>query len=172
MGKPVRRFFCMQKGVVKCDTPERGRQSAVPFTAPAPGREACPVPVGIAARRFCGAVPLLSNPPSWISWQACPSAFRRPAGRSPAAMPSGLSPRLCLSVLSDTGLLRHTGSVPGCGAAQTIPAFPALLWQLFVDGLVLFPHLPAFGKSGDPALSLGDLSPQVIVTCKRVVSAI
>ena len=27
---------------------------------------------------------------------------------------------------------------------------------------VLFPHLPAFGKNGDPALSLDDLSPQVI----------
>ena len=38
---------------------------------------------GTAARRFCGAVPLLSNPPSWISWQACPSAFQRPAGQFP-----------------------------------------------------------------------------------------
>ena len=34
--------------------------------------------------------------------------------------------------------------------------------KLFVDGLVLvvlFPHLPAFGKNGDQALSLDDLSP-------------
>ena len=93
------------------------RQNAVSFTDPAPGREAYPVPVGTAARRFCGAVPLISNPPAWISWQACPSAFQRPAGQFPAAMPSGLSPRRCLSVLSDTGLLHHTGSVPGCGAA-------------------------------------------------------
>ena len=53
------------------------------------GRETYPFPVGTADRRFCGAVPLLSNPPAWISWQACPSAFRRPAGRFPAAMPSG-----------------------------------------------------------------------------------
>ena len=65
------------------------RQNAVAFTAPAHGRETCPFPVGTAARRFCGAVPLLSTPPAWISWQACPSAFRRPAGRFPAAMPSG-----------------------------------------------------------------------------------
>ena len=71
------------------------RQNAVAFTAPAHGRETCPFPVGTAARRFCGAVPLLSNPPAWISWQACPSAFRRPAGRFPAAMPSGLSPENC-----------------------------------------------------------------------------
>ena len=64
------------------------RQNAVALTAPAPGRETCPVPVGTAARRFCGAVPLLSNPPAWISWQACPSAFQRPADLFPAAMPS------------------------------------------------------------------------------------
>ena len=31
--------------------------------------------------------------------------------------------------MEDTGLLHHTGSVPGCGAAQTVPVFPALLWQ-------------------------------------------
>ena len=34
----------VQKGVVKRDAPKRGRQNAVPFTAPAPGRGACPVP--------------------------------------------------------------------------------------------------------------------------------
>ena len=30
--------------------------------------------------------------------------------------------------------------------------------------VVLFPHLPALGKSGDPAFCLNDLYPQVIVT--------
>ena len=34
-------------------------------------------------------ISLLSNPPACISWQACPSAFQRPAGRFPAAMSSG-----------------------------------------------------------------------------------
>ena len=38
-------------------------------------------------------------------------------------------PHRCLSVLLDTGPLRHRGSVPGCGTAQTVPVFPALLWQ-------------------------------------------
>ena len=89
MGKPVRRFFCVQKGVVKRDALDRGTPKCSIFTDPAPSREACPVPVGTAARRFCGAVPLLSNPTAWISWQACPPAFQRPAGQFPAAMPSG-----------------------------------------------------------------------------------
>ena len=50
--------------VVKRDAPERGRQSAVPFTAPAPGRGACPVPAGPVGRRPCGAVPQLLAPPA------------------------------------------------------------------------------------------------------------
>ncbi len=116
---------------------------------------------------FCGAVPLLSNPPAWLSWQACPSAFQRPAGRSPAAMPSGLSPRRCLSVLSDTGLLHHTGSVPGCGAARTVPVSPASPWQAAYGQpctCCTAPTSPALGEDSDPALGLNDLSPQVIVT--------
>ena len=35
--------------------------------------------MGKPVRRFYGAVTLFSNPPAWISWKACPSAFRRPA---------------------------------------------------------------------------------------------
>ena len=79
-------FLCA-KGVTKHDTPVRGRQSAVPFTVPAPGRGACPVPAGPAARRFCGAVPRLSAPPAWPSCRCCPPASGRPAGRSRAAIP-------------------------------------------------------------------------------------
>ena len=55
---------------------------------------------------------------------------------------------------------------PAVALLKLFPLFRLYFGKLFVDGLVLFPHLPAFGKSGDPALSLGDLSPQVIVTCK------
>ena len=43
--------------------------------------------------------------------------------------------------------------------------------KLLVDGLVpvvLFPHLPAFGEGSDPALSLDNLSPQVIVTAVHI----
>ena len=39
--------------------------------------------------------------------------------------------------------------------------------KLLVDSLILVvlrPHLPALGEDSDPALSLDDLSPQVIVT--------
>ena len=40
-----------------------------------------------------------------------------------------------------------------------------------MDGLilvVLFPHLPAFGKGGNPALSLDDLSGQIIVRAVHI----
>ena len=36
----------------------------IPFTAPAPGRGACPVPAGPVGRRPCGAVPQLLAPPA------------------------------------------------------------------------------------------------------------
>ena len=55
MGKPVRRFFCVQRDVVKRDALKRGRQNAVPFTVPAPGHGTCPVPGGPVGRRPCGA---------------------------------------------------------------------------------------------------------------------
>ena len=54
---------------------------------------------------------------------------------------------------------------------KLFPFFRLYFGKLLVDGLVLvvlFPHLPAFGKSGDPALSLDDLSPQVIVTAVHI----
>ena len=50
---------------------------------------------------------------------------------------------------------------------KLFPLFRLYFGKLLVDGLVpvvLFPHLPALGKSGDPAFCLDDLSPQVIVT--------
>ena len=39
---------------MKRDAPQGGRQNTVPFTAPAPGRGACPVPGGPVGRRPCG----------------------------------------------------------------------------------------------------------------------
>ena len=56
---------------------------------------------------------------------------------------------------------------PAVALFKLFPLFRLYFGKLFVDGLllvVLFPHLPAFGKNGDPALGLDDLSPQVIVT--------
>ena len=105
------------------------RQNAVSFTDPAPGREACPVPVGTAARRFCGTVPLLSNPPAWILWQVCPSAFRRSVGRFPAPCLQGDCLAAIFQFFQIPACQRHGGSVPGCGQlAQTVPAFPAFFF--------------------------------------------
>ena len=56
---------------------------------------------------------------------------------------------------------------PAVALFKLFPFFRFYFGKLFVDGLVLvvlFLHLPVFGKSGDPALGLDDLSPQVIVT--------
>ena len=60
---------------------------------------------------------------------------------------------------------------PAVALFKLFPLFRLYFGKLFVDGLVLvvlFPHLPAFGKNGDPALSLDDLSPQVIVTAVHI----
>ncbi len=60
---------------------------------------------------------------------------------------------------------------PAVALLKLFPLFRLYFGKLFVDGLVLvvlFPHLPAFGKNGDPALSLDDLSPQVIVTAVHI----
>ena len=67
--------------------------------------------------------------------------------------------------------------IPGCCVIQDqfpavallklFPLFRLYFGKLLVDGLVpvvLFLHLPALGKSGDPAFCLDDLTPQVIVT--------
>ena len=60
---------------------------------------------------------------------------------------------------------------PAVALFKLFPLFRLYFGNLFVDGLVLvvlFPHLPAFGKNGDPALSLDDLCPQVIVTAVHI----
>ncbi len=123
MGKPVRRFFCVQKGVVKRDAPERGRQSAVPFTAPAPGRGACPVPAAVF------------------------QFFQIPGRR----------------VIED--------QFPAVALLEQFPLLRLYPGKLLVDSLILVvlrPHLPALGEDSDPALSLDDLSPQVIVTAVHI----
>ena len=76
--------------------------------------------------------------------------------------------------------------IPGCCVIQDqfpavallklFPLFRLYFGKLLVDGLVLvvlFPHLSALGKGGDPALGLDDLSPQVIVmTCLLYTSKV
>ena len=60
---------------------------------------------------------------------------------------------------------------PAVALLKLFPLFRLYFGKLFVDGLVLvvlFLHLPALGKSGDPALSLDDLSPQVIVMAVHI----
>ena len=55
---------------------------------------------------------------------------------------------------------------PAVALLKLFPLFRLYFGKLLVDGLVLvvlFPHLSALGKGGDPALGLDDLSPQVIV---------
>lgn len=60
---------------------------------------------------------------------------------------------------------------PAVALLKLFPLFRLYFGKLLVDGLVLvvlFPHLSALGKGGDPALGLDDLSPQVIVTAVHI----
>ena len=60
---------------------------------------------------------------------------------------------------------------PAVALLKLFPLFRLYFGKLLVDGLVpvvLFLHLPAFGEGSDPALSLDNLSPQVIVTAVHI----
>ena len=167
MGKPVRRFFLYTKvccetrrtwqGYTKTRQPLSLRPTVVRLVHFLSGQ----LPGGFAEPFHC--------------FQILPHGFH---GKRVRLLSGGQLVDLPLPCLRGDCLTAvfQFFQIPGCCVIQDqfpavallklFPLFRLYFGKLFVDGLVLFPHLPAFGKSGDPALSLGDLSPQVIVTCK------
>ena len=128
-GETCTAVFLCAKGVTKHDTPVRGRQNAVPFTALRP-------PVA-------GFVPFL--PGQLVSGLAEPftafsssrMAFMSMLSTCFWAVSRSISRRHSFGVISSPLAFssfryrapRHRGSAPGCGAARTAPRFSASSWQ-------------------------------------------
>ena len=139
-------FLCA-KGVTKHDTPVRGTPKRGSL-CPAPVR-ACPVLPGqlvggLVEPFHCFLQSLLMDFMASVSVRF-PVVSWSISRRLSASLPLSFSS-------SDTGLLRHTGSVPGRGAAQTVPLLFRLYFGklLVMDFVLLYcSHIsPAFGKNG------------------------
>ena len=151
--------FSVCKGGYENMTPPQGTPKRGVPLPPGPVW-ACPVPAGPVGRWPCEPFHCFQILPSWDFMASVSVCFPVVSWSISRCHAFGRSPRRCLSVLSDTWLLVRSYRISSrpwrCSNCSRFSGFLLLASCLWMDLVlvVLFPHLPVFGKNGDPALSL------------------